>query len=260
MTDIKKDKVKVCDVDLVVRRAGSGTPLLLLHGANGNASWLPVIEELAENYDVILPDHPGFGETAQPDWADNISDMAYFYLDVIEALGLSHLHLAGHSMGGWIAAEIAVRDSHRLKSLTLVASAGILETGVDMGDLFAWSPERTIEKVYSRQEFRDQMLDFEPSEDEIETMLRNRQMAARLCWMPRFHNPDLPKWLHRITLPTLIVWGDSDGIFPEAYAHAYHDLIPGSELEVYKNCGHAPMMEEQVAFMRRMSGFLEGAA
>ncbi len=260
MAEIKKDKVKVRDVDLVVRRAGSGTPLLLLHGANGNASWLPVMEELSASYNVILPDHPGFGETAQPDWADNISDMAYFYLDVIEALGLNHLHLAGHSMGGWMAAEIAVRDSHKLKSLTLVSSAGIRVSGVDMGDLFAWSPEKTIHEVYARKEFRDQMLAFEPSEDEIETMLRNRQMAARLCWMPRFHNPDLPKWLHRITLPTLILWGDSDGIFPSAYAHAYHDLIPGSELEVYKHCGHAPMMEERDAFLRRMSGFLEGAA
>ena len=104
------------------------------------------------------------------------------------------------------------------------------------------------------------MLAQEPGEEQIEIMLKNRQMAARLCWSPRLHNPDLKKWLHRLTLPTLILWGDSDGIFPEPYAHAYHALIPGSELEVYENCGHVPMAEARDAFLARLAAFTQGVA
>ena len=117
MTQIQTETLKINDVDLNLRRAGEGETLLLLHGANGNTSWMPVFEKLSENFHVILPDHPGFGGTSTPEWMDNISDMAYFYLDVIDALGLDNFHIAGHSMGGWVAAEIGVRDGHRIKSL-----------------------------------------------------------------------------------------------------------------------------------------------
>jgi pimeloyl-ACP methyl ester carboxylesterase len=250
----------VRDVELTLRRAGDGETLLLLHGANGNMSWMPIFETLAEQYHVILPDHPGFGDTEAPNWMDNISDVSYFYLDVIDAMELDQFHLAGHSMGGWIAAEIAVRDAHRIKSLTLVSAAGIRVNGTPMGDLFAWSPEETARQVFAQQSFIDEMLAQEPGEEQIEIMLKNRQMAARLCWSPRLHNPDLKKWLHRLTLPTLILWGDSDGIFPEPYAHAYHALIPGSELEVYENCGHVPMAEARDAFLARLAAFTQGVA
>ena len=257
---MSEETLTVRDVELTLRRAGDGETLLLLHGANGNMSWMPIFETLAEQYHVILPDHPGFGDTEAPNWMDNISDVSYFYLDVINAMELDQFHLAGHSMGGWIAAEIAVRDAHRIKSLTLVSAAGIRVNGTPMGDLFAWSPEETARQVFAQQSFIDEMLAQEPGEEQIEIMLKNRQMAARLCWSPRLHNPDLKKWLHRLTLPTLILWGDSDGIFPEPYAHAYHALIPGSELEVYENCGHVPMAEARDAFLARLAAFTQGVA
>ena len=257
---MSEETLTVRDVELTLRRAGDGETLLLLHGANGNMSWMPIFETLAEQYHVILPDHPGFGDTEAPNWMDNISDVSYFYLDVIDAMELDQFHLAGHSMGGWIAAEITVRDAHRIKSLTLVSAAGIRVNGPPMGDLFAWSPEETARQVFAQQSFIDEMLAQEPGEEQIEIMLKNRQMAARLCWSPRLHNPDLKKWLHRLTLPTLILWGDSDGIFPEPYAHAYHALIPGSELEVYENCGHVPMAEARDAFLARLAAFTQGVA
>ena len=257
---MSEETLTVRDVELTLRRAGDGETLLLLHGANGNMSWMPIFETLAEQYHVILPDHPGFGDTEAPNWMDNISDVSYFYLDVIDAMELDQFHLAGHSMGGWIAAEIAVRDAHRIKSLTLVSAAGIRVNGTPMGDLFAWSPEETARQVFVQQSFIDEMLAQEPGEEQIEIMLKNRQMAARLGWSPRLHNPDLKKWLHRLTLPTLILWGDSDGIFPEPYAHAYHALIPGSELEVYENCGHVPMAEARDAFLARLAAFTQGVA
>ena len=253
------EEISVGGHPLTVRRGGSGETLLLLHGANGNMSWLPIFEALAEHYDVIMPDHPGYGDSLLPDGIDSISDVAYFYLDFIEGLGLAGFHLAGHSMGGWIAAEIAVRDSHRLKSLTLVSAAGIRVDGTPMGDLFLWTPEETMRAVFADEALIAERLAHTPSEQELGVMLKNRETTARFCWSPRFHNPDLRKWLHRIRIPTLILWGDSDGIFPEPYAHAYHELIPGSELTVYPHCGHQPMSEAEDAFLERVTTFIDGA-
>ena len=94
-------------------RGGSGEPLLFLHGARGASAWLPFWETLSKRFDVIVPEHPGFGGSDMPDWLDNTGDLAYFYLDLIEALELTQVNLAGVSLGGWIAAEIAVRDDSR---------------------------------------------------------------------------------------------------------------------------------------------------
>ena len=120
-----------CRIGLM--RAGSGEPVLYLHGASG-ASWLPFLQKLTKSFDVIAPEHPGFGESDSPAWLDNIHDLAYFYLDALEALQLSGVHLVGNSLGGWIAAEIAVRSTQRLASLTLAGSAGLYVPGVTQVD------------------------------------------------------------------------------------------------------------------------------
>src|SRR5437868_4687556 len=104
--------VNNCRVSLL--RDGSGPPLLFLHGAGGGRGWSPFLASLSERFDVIAPDHPGYGQSETPDWLDNIHDMAFFYLDLIEALGLADIHLVGASLGGWIAAEMAVRSTARV--------------------------------------------------------------------------------------------------------------------------------------------------
>src|SRR5215470_10542621 len=100
--------VRGCNVGLM--RGGAGQPLVILHGASGAGTWLPFMRSLADSYDVIVPEHPGFGVSDTPDWLDTIHDLAYFYLDFLAALDLDRVHLVGVSLGGWIAAEIAIRD------------------------------------------------------------------------------------------------------------------------------------------------------
>jgi pimeloyl-ACP methyl ester carboxylesterase len=121
-------------------RAGKGAPLLYLHGTDGLAEWPAILDTLAERFDVIVPDHPGFGASEAPAWIDDVSDVAYCYLDAIEALGLSDLHVVGQSLGGWIALEMAVRSTHRLRSLTLISAAGIHVKGVPKADIFMIDP------------------------------------------------------------------------------------------------------------------------
>src|SRR6267142_3253409 len=118
-----------------LRRGGSGEPLLYLHGASGAPAIMPFMEQLAARFDVLVPEHPGYGLSDEPQWLENIHDAAYFYLDFLRYLGLSDVHIVGSSMGGWIALEMAVRDTSRIKSLVLVGPAGIAAPGVQPADI-----------------------------------------------------------------------------------------------------------------------------
>jgi pimeloyl-ACP methyl ester carboxylesterase len=260
MSNITDHTIDIQGCQSFYTRGGAGEPLLLLHGANGRDSWAPLQDTLAQHYDTIVPDHPGFGRSDSPDWIDNISDLTFFYFDVLDALQIESCHLAGHSLGGWLAAELAVRQPERFKSLSLCSAAGILVDDVPMGDVFMWNPEETIRNVFCTEAAQQRMLAMEPSVDELELILRAREMSARLAWYPRFHNPDLVKWLHRLRMPVLIQWGDSDKIFPEAYAHAYGRLISGARIEVYPNCGHVPMVEATASYLEHFTGFLQEAS
>src|SRR5581483_6615932 len=116
-----KISIRGCNIGLT--RAGAGRPLLVLHGASGPGSFLGCLPELAGRHDVLLPEHPGFGASDTPAWLDNAADLANFYLDFLDQLDLEAVDLVGFSVGGWIAAELAVRNAGRLASLTLVSAA-----------------------------------------------------------------------------------------------------------------------------------------
>src|SRR5207244_6714943 len=131
--------VDVRGCKLHVQRAGQGEPLLFLHGAQGLAEHEPGLEALAKDFDVIAPDHPSFGRSDHADTIDDVGDLAYFYLDLIDTLGLTQVNVVGQCIGGWVALEMAVRSTERLKSLVLVASAGIRVKGVPRADMFVCS-------------------------------------------------------------------------------------------------------------------------
>ena len=133
MADLKQSPLTLNGIELEVRRQGRGEIILLLHGAGGSAGLVPLVEELSGEYEILMPDHPGFGLSGDSKQTTTISDLAYHYLDFIEDQGLTDVHLVGHSMGGWIAAEIATRSEAALKSLTLIGSAGIHVKGVPRG-------------------------------------------------------------------------------------------------------------------------------
>jgi len=243
------ETIRIAGCSVNVMRGGKGPPLLFLHGAAGAPVWLPFMSSLSEHHDVIVPDHPGFGRSETPDWLDQLSDLAYFYLDFLETLGLEQVHLVGHSLGGWIAAEIAVRNTRRLRTLTLVSAAGVHVNGVPKGDIFVWSQEERIRNLFVDQRFADQRLSQPVTEEQGDIAIKNELRTADLAWQPRFHDPQLRKWLHRIDVPTLIVWGDGDKIFPKPYGEAYHRLIKGSRLEVLPACGHLPQVEKADDFV-----------
>lgn len=242
-----------------IMRKGKGAPLVFLHGANGAPVWLPFMETLSGTFDVIVPEHPGFGGSDSPEWLDNIGDLAYFYLDFLDHFGLRGVNLIGQSLGGWIAAELAVRNDTKLNTLILTAPAGIYVKGVPRTDSFMLSPEESVRILVHDQSIADRMLDVPESDERTMTLLKNRLSLAKLAWQPRFYNPDLAKWLHRISVPTLILWGENDRLVPPVYGPAYQALIPGSRLKTFPDCGHLTHVEGK-GYVDAVTSFIREAS
>jgi pimeloyl-ACP methyl ester carboxylesterase len=250
-------KVAVRGCNIALWRAGAGRPLLMLHGASDAGQWLPVMDDLAARHDVIVPEHPGFGASDTPAWLDTIPDLANFYLDVIDQLDLGDVDLVGHDLGGWIAAELAVRDPRRLASLTLVAAAGIHVPGVAQTDPFLRTDEQRIRDLFHDAARADEMIKRVLRPELEDTNLKNQTTTARLTWQPRGYDPHLAKWLHRIALPTLVVWGANDKLQPVAYASAWQKLISGAQLVVVPDCGHLPHVEQPAACVAALESFFD---
>jgi pimeloyl-ACP methyl ester carboxylesterase len=242
-----EERVRVDGATIRLLRGGAGPALVFLHGAGGFTGWLPFMAELASEFTVVVPEHPGFGVSDDPPWLDAVGDLAYFHLDLMAALGLDRVHLVGTSLGGWIAAEMAVRDSRRLASLTLVAAVGITAGGAPIDDIFRMPVDENLRRYYADQERAQRRL-ADLDRGDLAIAARNRAIVMRLAYRPRFHNPALANWLHRIAVPTLLVWGRQDRLVPPAFGEAYRALIPQSRLVVLDDAGHAPFDEQRAAF------------
>ena len=175
-------------------------------------------------------------------------------------MGLNNVHLVGSSLGGWIAAELAVRNDTNLSSLTLVAPAGVRVKGSPMADIFLWSPEKMARNLVHDPELAARMMPRDMTQEQQMLVLKNRLTTARLAWQPRLHNPDLRKWLHRVSVPTQILWGSEDQLIPAAYAQAWCDLIPGSQSTVFPSCGHLPHVEMTDLYCKTLTQFIREVA
>jgi pimeloyl-ACP methyl ester carboxylesterase len=256
---VKKMHEEMLDVrghKLRIRKQGDGPPVLYLHGAGG-ANWSPLHDELSAHSCVIAPEHPGFGRSDIPDWMMGMSDLAYFYLDVLDAFGYAQVHLVGHSIGGWLAAEVAIRNTTRIKSLTLMAPAGISSPDEPFQDIFLWTPEESAANNYYDQTIAQARL---AAPVDMDVFLQNRAGAARLAWHPRLENPQLARWLHRIDVPTLLVWGREDKVIPYACRAAYQDGIAQAELATIERCGHALHTEAADQVSARLNAFFRSVA
>ncbi|HTH98600.1 MAG TPA: alpha/beta fold hydrolase [Stellaceae bacterium] len=232
--------------------AGDGPPILFLHGAGG-LSWSPLLERLSAAYRVMAPEHPGFGRTEIPEWMASVGDLALFYLDVLKALDLSQVHLVGHSLGGWTAAELAIRNTGRLRSLSLLAPAGV-QGEVPFGDIFAWSPEESARRGCVSTELAEQRIRALATADPA-IRRQNRAATERLAFSPRLHNPKLPFWLHRIDVPTLLLWGEQDQVIPCACAGPYRRGIPHARLVSLPETGHSLPLERPVEIAEILHAF-----
>jgi pimeloyl-ACP methyl ester carboxylesterase len=245
-------------VALQVVRRGKGVPLLLLHGGDGPQDRLPFFKRLTERFDVMAPIHPGFAGSTIPEHFDSLEDLVYLYLDLLDALDLRDIVLVGFSMGGWAAAEIAVRNTSRLSRLVLVDAVGVKSgdrEARDIADIFGMSGSEVTQLM-----FHDPSLASNPAtmaDEQLTVLAADRIAHAMYSWDPYMHNPKLRYRLHRIDVPTLLIWGASDRVVPVAYAEAYRALIPSSRLVVIPKAGHLPHVEQPDLLLEHILSFAD---
>ena len=257
---LQDSEIDVRGCRLNVRRGGQGEPLLFLHGAQGLNGHEPGLEALTADFDVIAPDHPGFGRSDLSAAVDDVADLALFYLDLLDTLKLDRVHVVGQCIGGWLALEIAIRNTARLKSLVLVNSAGIRLKGVPRADMFVCSEEDLLKLLFAANGGAQWLQSWRATADMEDIYDRNRAAAARYSWSPRLCNPKLDRWLHRVDVPTHIVWGSEERVIPPAYAAALAHLIGGATLATLPDCAHMPHIEQPQAFAGEVSRFIRRAA
>ncbi|MCL2385798.1 MAG: alpha/beta hydrolase [Alphaproteobacteria bacterium] len=202
------------------------------------------------------PSHPGFGGTPLPDWLDSVDDLSYLYLDLLDAMDLRNVTVLGFSLGGWIAAEMAVRCSARISGMVLVGAVGIKigdrETR-DFPDIYAIKPEEVTRLIYHIPGLAPDPAKM--SEEELMLIARHRAAAALYLWEPYMHHPKLWRRLRRIDVPTLYIRGAHDGLVSQKYAEAYCAAIPGAQLIVMDDAGHVPEQERPDAFVAEINKF-----
>lgn len=256
-------------IELEVLEGGAGHPLVILHDQEYlNTSW-PYLEALAAHFAVTVPSHPGFGRSPLPESFDSVDDLAYVYLNLLRHLVVGTAHparLMGMGFGGWIAAEVAIRCTADISQLVLVDAVGIKISGPterDIADNFLMDSATFLRAACHDPEAGALLMKLpgpDVPEDELVTLFRNRESTALFAWKPFMHNPRLRKWLGRIRVPTLVLWGESDGIVSPAYGRAYAQAIPASGFKEISRAGHYPYLEQADAFLDAALPFLVGGA
>ena len=239
-------------------RAGAGEPLLFLHAAGGAGAWLDFHRLLAEGgYDVIAPDHPGFGKSDDFPEVEAMDDLVYHYLDLLDALGLERAHVVGASFGGWIAAELAVAAPHRTGSLALLSAAGLRLPEHPVPDIFLMpSAELVATLFHNPPPAPAPAASAAPDIDAVLAAYRDATALARFSWVPFLSNPKLERRLRRITAPTLVVAPSDDRLIPVAHAQRYASRITGARFAEVPDCGHAMYFERPAEFADVVLGFL----
>ncbi len=252
----KMEKVELPGADVDVVRKGSGPPLFMLHGGGGPVAAFPFADKLAESFEIIAPIHPGFAGRPIPEHFDDLNDLVFLYLDLMDALDLQDAVMMGFSMGGWTAAELAVISTARLSKLILVDAVGVKvgdRDTRDVVDVFATPPDELVRLTWhdpSRAPDPEKM-----SDEDLQMMVANRVALGLYTWQPYMHNPKLAGRLHRIDVPTLVIWGESDGLVKPDYGRAFCGMIPGAEMIVIPEAGHSPQAEQPDAFVQHVLSF-----
>jgi pimeloyl-ACP methyl ester carboxylesterase len=238
-----------------VLEAGSGEPILWLHDTLGNV-WTPGHEQLSRSHAILAPSLPGFDDSAQLAGIDTPEDVVFWLRELVDAL-LERPVLLGCGLGGWMAAEFAVRYPYQISRLVLVDAYGLRVDGALAPDEFALTPPMLRPLLFTAPEGRlaCQVLPDQPPPERLEATLHARVAAARLAWQFPYDRK-LRHRLRRATLPALVVWGEHDGLVPLAHAHAYAAGLPDARVAIVPGAAHFPHLEQPEVFAAVIEAFL----
>ena len=253
------ERQTIAGIEIDLWRQGTGPTVLFLHPGDGFDPDDAFLNALAMNHEVIAPWHPGFGHSEMPPGWATVDDLAWFYLDLLDDMALEAVTIVGASFGGWIGAELAVRGSARLDRMVLIDPLGIKigdRTTRDIADFHNMDAARLETLKWANPDGRQPDL-MGLDDDALTAVVRSREAFAHYGWRPYMHNPVLTRWLHRINLPTVLIWGAKDGIVAPSYGRAYADRIPGARFELIADAGHYPHIEQASACLEIVQRFIE---
>ena len=245
MVVFKKETLKINGVDTVLYTAGDGEPLLFLHGA-GTFHGYEFAKPWADKFRVIHPYHPGFGESGDDPAMDTFNDYIMHYVGLLDALEIDRVHLVGFSLGGFLAAQFASQQRQRVKTLTLVAPPGMRSAEYPVLDVLATPGDQIVASLASNFEVLKPWLPAGPDPEFMGARYREATTLARLLWEKPW-DPKFLRYLHRINVPTLIVWGDEDKLVPPQHAELWKKFLPNARIEIFKGAGHLVLDEKPEA-------------
>jgi pimeloyl-ACP methyl ester carboxylesterase len=259
--------MRVGPFELETIRRGSGQPVLLIHGVNPIHPASPFLTKLTDDAEVIAPSHPGFGATPRPADFDTMYDLVNLYSSILDTFPSGGVTVIGFSFGGWIAAELAVTNPARLGCLILVDPVGIKIGGREDRDIvhfFNTDPNELNQRSWHDPALRpagiyglgwQATISDAMNDQEMITLARNWDSLCLYGWSPHMFNPRLRHWLHRIAVPTQVIWGASDRIVTPDYGRSYAGFIPEAEFTIIPAAGHHPELEQPDEFMAAVSRF-----
>jgi pimeloyl-ACP methyl ester carboxylesterase len=239
----KRHEYSVNGVRTIVNVGGQGRPVVYWHGA-GAWHGIDFAQSWTDRMKVIAPYHPGWGDSADAPELDSMHEYLLHYLDLFDQLNLAQFDLVGFSLGGWMAAEFAVAHTQRVRRLVLVAPAGLPDPEHPGPAMGSWSPEEMYSYLASDRAVLEPHLPRTPEERarHEETLAREMRSTRRLAANGPF-NPRLGRWLHRLTMPTLLVWSKADRLAPAARADKWMERLPNARLALFEKAGHLVLDE-----------------
>ncbi|MFL9456761.1 MULTISPECIES: alpha/beta fold hydrolase [Nostocales] len=243
-------------------QGGSGTPLLYLHSASGLQTG-EYLNLLSQNFQVYAPWHPGFGPSTGEEHLSDTVDLALYYQDLMDELEIESACVVGHSFGGMLAAEIAALCPNRVKKLVLVSPLGLFREDLPVLDFFSVSPDKLVNALWhdpSSKVFQHARATATSETPQVDLEAqKQRSFATAKKFLVPFSNWGLKHRINHIQAPTLIVWGESDGLVPSDYARDFCSQIQQAQVTLLPNCGHLPMFEQQDSFISTVTEFLQKA-
>jgi pimeloyl-ACP methyl ester carboxylesterase len=247
--------IEVAGVRLHLRRAGTGSPVLLLHHDIGTPDALAFPEALAQQHTVYLPAHPGFDQSERPAWMRSVRDVAVVYQWLLANLALDNVSIIGLGFGGWIAAEMATMAPRSFRRLVLAGAMGIQP---ERGEILDQALVNTMD--YIRAGLHDSAtfdrLFGDPDTDQLEQWEITREMTFRIAWKPYMYSQTLPHLLGGVQTPALVVWGAEDRVVPLECGERYAAVLPNARLDVIPECGHLIDLERPDELARLVMAFL----
>jgi len=242
-------------VALTFDEQGEGRPFLVLHGGAGPQSMARFSQLLAEQDQamVLAPTHPGFGGTTRPDGLNDVAGLAGLYGELLDTLGLEDVTVVGNSIGGWIAAELVLLQSPRVSRLVLIDAVGIEVDEHPVADVSGLPvPEIMALSFHDAAPFRIDPATLSDAQKAI--MSANAAALAIYAGSPAMADPSLVSRLCAITVPTLVLWGDSDRIVDPEYGRTYASAIQGARYQILEATGHMPQMETPELVLNAIRG------